>query len=54
MANKKDNQKEYSPNWGGVRRGTGEETVVMRVPISLAPIVKEMVDEHKANKCNDS
>ncbi len=54
MATKKDTEKEYNPNWGGSRRGTGEETIVMRVPVSLVPVVKEMVDEHKANKSKDS
>jgi hypothetical protein len=50
MATKKEPDKEYDPNWGGARRGTGEETIVMRVPVSLAPVVKEMIDEHKKDK----
>jgi len=46
MSDKKDGDKQHNPNWGGARRGTGEPTKVIRIPVSLESDVKEMIKEH--------
>ena len=46
MPNEKDDDKEYDPNWGGARRGTGEKTKVIRIPESLESDIKKMINEH--------
>jgi len=53
MSDKKDGDKHCESNWGGARRGTGEPTKVIRVPVSLESDVKQMINEHNKSVKTD-
>ena len=53
MSNQKDDEKQHESNWGGARRGTGEPTKVIRVPVSLDPLIQMLIKEHNKSVKTD-